>query len=422
MKTKTLFALTFAAVLAGPAAFAKTSINSLCYMRQDDSQKDIEGKNTQKEFELASTSKVITSFWSISALGAKYRFQTRLHVKDLGNDTYDVHVQGDKDPYFGQDMVYFLASELAKNGIKKIERLSFDENLEINWKVRDRKAQSADSFDPSNEMVRRILESSFVNDRLNAKAYAALAGQAKSLFGIDMAKNANLQVRRVEYEAAADFTASAGEKVYVLKSAPLYRLLKEMNLHSNNYVADMLFRKLGGPDRFREFINTKLQMDRDDVDFVNGSGDSVVTANGKLYNKASCDTMIRVLYAMQGELNRQGLDLKDVMSVAGADNSTLGGRYANFSNSLVAKTGSVDPAITLAGMVVTEKGEFLFAVLMRTDGKRDWTPARNQIREQVGKLVTQNGGPERFAYKSKSFLPFDQGSLLTIETTDLTNG
>lgn len=393
-------------------AGAKTSLNAMCYMKVDDATKSISGTDTEKEFELASTSKLVTSFWAVSKLGAKYRFTERLYITPVAADTYDVHIHGDMDPYFGQQMVYFLVSELNKNGIKKIENLTFDEDLKINWNVANKAYQSKRSYDPQPEDVRKVLESNLINDSFTASTYNAFRNQVKAQTGVSMASGASVSVRRVNFVSSRDYHPEANTKVLLLRSAPLYQYIKFMNLHSNNYMADMLFRKLGGADDFRRFMKTRLDLDESDIHFVNGSGDSVYSDNGKLYNKASCSTMIKVLLAMKDELGKQSLSLDHVMSVAGVDDSTLGGRYAGLKDSLIAKTGSVDPAITLAGMLSTEKGDLMFAVLMKTGGPADWTGARNQIRSRVGDLMKKFGGAKAFRYDAFSVLPVDKYSVL----------
>ncbi len=399
-------------------AYAKVALNAECYMKADSDNKDIQGTDFEKEFALASTSKVVTSFWAINKLGAKYRFTTRFHVTSVAADTYDVHIEGDADPYFGQQMMYFMISELNKQGIRKIENLTFDENFFINWNVAEKKAQSARSYTPQPDSVRHALESSLVTGKVNGANYKNLSQQVKAQAGITMVANPSLQIRRANFVRSSNFTATENTKTFALHSAPLYRYLKFMNLHSNNYMADMLFYKLGGREEFKKFAQTRLDIDDSDISFVNGSGDSVYEANTKLYNKASCATMVKVLYAMKGDLEKQGLGLQNMMSVAGTDNSTLGGRYAGLQNAVIAKTGSVDPAIALTGMISTGQGQLLFAVMMKTGGPADWTNARNQIRSRVSSLISSNGGTSKFKYTADSILPMDRNSGLAIEVAD----
>ncbi|MFP5518890.1 MAG: D-alanyl-D-alanine carboxypeptidase [Bdellovibrionia bacterium] len=415
--SKALYGVVILAALAPSMAAARVTINSQCYMNVDDSQKQIVGTATEKEFELASVSKMVTTFWAINKLGPNYRYQNKIHVTPLAGDTYDVHLEGDKDPYMGQEFIYFLVSELNKLGVTKIERLSFDENFDIFWSVRESKSQAARSFDPSIAQVATTLESVLMRNKFFPTQYQETRRLAKSKFNLEMLPSANVQIRKVEPLTKERFLNSKTNetKTFVMNSAPLHRYLKEMNLYSNNYVADLIFARLGGVDEFHKFIKSRLELDLSDIKFVNGSGDSEYAEHGKLYNKGSCSSLMKILFAMREDLAKHGLDLPDVMAVSGAENSTLGGRYAGLPNTVVAKTGSVNPAITLSGMIATEKGNLIFAVLMKTDGPADWTAARNKIRGEVNSIIAKNGGAAQVKYTPKTFLPFDSKSGLQLE-------
>jgi D-alanyl-D-alanine carboxypeptidase/D-alanyl-D-alanine-endopeptidase (penicillin-binding protein 4) len=109
------------------------------------------------------------------------------------------------------------------------------------------------------------------------------------------------------------------------------------------------------------------------------------------------------------------MSLKDVMAVSGADGGTLSPRFDSIRNSLVAKTGTVDPAVTLAGMLSTNQGEVYFGVFMDTESPADWNNARDQVRDKVMDLMQQFGGRRVFDYTAQSFLPFDSSSNVSFE-------
>lgn len=404
-----------ASSLGVESAFAKVSLNSQCYMNVAASTKSLVGTNVDREFELASVSKMVTTFWAINKLGPHFRFQTKIHVTPLAGDTVDLHIEGSRDPYFGQHMIYFLASELNKLGIKKVETLSFDENFKINWYVRERYAQAARSYDPSPNSVAKSLDSVLIRNVFHVPTYNAIRAEAEKAFNLSMIPSARISPRRIEYIPREQFERDRSQKAqtYVLKSAPLHRHLKEMNIYSNNYVADMIYSNLGGNEEFSKFIKNKMGFDSKDLFFINGSGDSEFTPSGKLYNKGSCSALVKVLLAMRKDLEKQGLKLQDVMAVSGTDaTATMGGRYADIPNTVIAKTGSVNPAITLSGMIATEKGDLVFAVLMKTGGPADWNMARTMIRTEVGKIIEKNGGASQISYTAQPYLPFDSQSIL----------
>ncbi|RYZ61688.1 MAG: hypothetical protein EOP09_19660, partial [Proteobacteria bacterium] len=215
------------------------------------------------------------------------------------------------------------------------------------------------------------------------------------------------------------YKPAANTQGFALRSSPLYRYVKEMNRVSNNHVADKIYDYLGGTSEFMKFLTDTMKLSQANLKFVNGSGNSVIvgtTASGteiKEYNKASCETIIRVMIELQNTLRAQNLDLKDVMAVSRSDESTLRPRYDGMTDSVIAKTGTVDPAISLAGMVSTAHGDVYFGYLYKTQGPADWNTAKDGIRNRVFDLIRKFGGRRATNYTPVAFLSFDQNSYFT---------
>lgn len=390
---------------------AKTSLNSACYMLDEGARSKIQGEHTNELFEIASVSKVVTSYWAIHQLGPQFRFSTRIFITPVGRDVFDVHIQGARDPFWGRQLTHFLFSELNRNGVREIRKLSFDENLGFRWLV------ISDNVETEVLTPQEIADSIARHIRALPSEYPRTRQEAANL-GMTLPKTLSLKAQAVEFVPAAAFRPTSGTKSFFVKSAPLYRYLKEMNTVSNNHVADRLFEILGGIQNFRNFMQSNLNLDDRDLVFVNGSGNSIAGANGgvKDYNRATCEAIIRVQYQMQSELHsKYGMSLKDVMSVSGADGGTLSPRFDSIRNSMVAKTGTVDPAVTLAGVLSTNQGEVYFGVFMNTNSPADWNNARDQVRDKVMDLIQQYGGRRTFEYTARSFLPFDNSSSVAFE-------
>lgn len=380
----------------------------MCYMLDNGGHTNIVGDDANKLFEIASVSKIVTSYWALRELGPQFRFGTRIYITPVARDLFDVHIQGSQDPFWGRQLTHFLFSELNKSGVREVRKLTFDENLGFRWGV------LTDNIDPQNPSSQEIADSIARHIRALANEYPRTRQEAAAV-GVVLPKNLSLRAHSVEFQSAADFRPASDTASFVLKSAPLFRYLKEMNIVSNNHVADRLFAVLGGVNRFRPFLQAALGMAERDVLFVNGSGNSIVGANGnKEYNQATCEAIVRIQYQMQSELrSHHGMGLKDVMAVSGADGGTLSPRYDSIPNSLVAKTGTVDPAVTLSGVLSTQQGEVYFGIFMDTTSPSDWNNARDQVRGKVLGLIQKFGGKKQFAYTSRAFLPFDNASVLT---------
>ncbi len=404
-------------ILLFSTAFARTSMNALCYL-PDRPQAQVQGVNLQDRFKLASVSKIVTSFWALDVLGPEYRFKTRIDVTLVGADEFDVHLSGGWDPYFGREMTHFLVSELSRMGIRKIRTLSFDEDFKVFWSVRERPSRNIEpSADDTALILRRKLK--FIGSEYNSTRM-----KARKL-GINMVQSPYLNISRIQFVKKTDHKYTDNTQHFLMRSAPLHSYVKEMNRNSNNYVADHLFDFLGGTEAFSQFIKKRLNLSSADIQFVNGSGDKVFAKDEsdrsvKTYNEASCEALIEIISATRGVLQKYKYDLMDIMAVSGVDpRTTLGDRYAGSqtAGAVVAKTGSVDPAITLAGMINTEQGPVYFGILYRTNGPSDWNNARNKIRRDVIQLMGKFGGKDTIdKYNTSTFLPFDIDSKFLADT------
>jgi D-alanyl-D-alanine carboxypeptidase len=380
-------------------------------MLEEGSRSKIQGEHINELFEIASVSKIVTSYWAVQQLGPHFRFGTRIFVTPVGRDVFDVHIQGAQDPFWGRQLTHFLFSELNRNGVREIRKLSFDENLSFRWLV------ISDNVEPESPTPQEIASSIARHIRALANEYPRTRQEAAAV-GMTLPKSLSLNAQAVEFMPAAAFRPSSDAKSFVVKSAPLYRYLKEMNTVSNNHVADKIFETLGGVQSFRGFVQTNLNMSDRDLVFINGSGNSIVVngSGAKDYNRATCEAILRVQRQMQAVLqSKYGMSLKDVMAVSGADGGTLSPRFDSIRNSMVAKTGTVDPAVTLSGVLSTVQGEVYFGVFMDTQSPADWNNARDQVRNKVMDLIQQFGGRRTFDYVAQSFLPFDRSSSVSFE-------
>lgn len=400
--------------LFSSSAFGKPAMNSMCYL-EDKPEAVVEGSNVQNMYEIASVSKIVTSFWAVSQLGPEYRFITKVYIDPSVNESVDVHLAGGWDPYFGREMTHFLFSELQRQGITKINTLTFDEDFSLFWSVREKPTWS---IDPTSRDIEIALKQKL---RSSSSEYTATRLQAKKM-GILLQPSLKIGIKNIKFLPRQEYNKTATTRTFELRSAPLHAYLKEMNRNSNNHVADHIFQFLGGSEPFQKFIKNKLNLDPDDIRLINGSGDSLYVLDEKnksqkLYNEASCESLVQIISAIRTELRKNNYDIQNIMAVSGVDpETTLGGRYSGnqMAGAVVAKTGSVDPAITLAGMITTEQGNVYFGILYKTRSPSDWNSARNKIRDNVIGLMNKFGGKNALEdYSATAFLPFDEKSNLS---------
>lgn len=420
IKMGILAALT-APVLLTSNAFAKVYVNSICQMKVASSAGKIEGDdNAQKKYPLASISKVITTLWAIEKLGVDYRHKTVLHLTPTANGSMDVHVEGSRDPIFGRNLSYFLISELNRMKITKIEKLTFDENFLLDWLAEESPRIGGvtpryETIEEQAAAVTKNLKESF-STAINRSMYNKLRDKATKA-KVFMLEKPTLDVRKISFLAKSQYKKDKYTGSVVLQSAPLRTILKRMNNQSNNYIADNLYWNLGGTAAFNAYANATLKADKNQIVFHNGSGNNEGTTSNPVYNEATCETMIKTLYTLNKSLEAKGYKLSDVLAVANKDSdSTVDNFGGNAAGAMVAKTGTVNKAKTLAGSISTKEGEFFFAILLHTDmdqSSSDRGVASQMIKNKISQMINSRSGPKEISYTEILALPFDQGSYLS---------
>jgi D-alanyl-D-alanine carboxypeptidase len=185
-----------------------------------------------------------------------------------------------------------------------------------------------------------------------------------------------------------------------------------MNRNSNNHAANQIFQHFGGGGRFRDFVQKKLDLTDKDIFFVNGSGAPLDPEH--YYNKATCSAMIKIMRDLRQTMKKNNGGMKDVAAVVGVDKSSTTSRmYLNSTTdkSVVAKTGTVSPNITLAGLMTTKAGEFFFMYNFATKGSEaDWRNARGKIGALLTKEIRSRGGGTAINYSLRNFSSVDAES------------
>lgn len=394
-----------------------------CYVALNDPD-NIKGENIDVRLPLASTSKLITSYRAIKEKTVNYKFQTVFYLNKVGDGLYDLHIQGSRDPYFGAERFHYAISELNKRGITKIRNLTFDQNFKFFWFVDDVDSNNSlaggfyiSALDPRPDTIKSQLKAY----RSLTQGYAETLAKAAKV-GVKMIPNPVFTVQSIEFQALEDFKYDSVKMVqsYVVNSPPLSNLLKEMNRNSNNHAANQIFEHFEAFGKFSDFIKKNLNLDKSSIVMHNGSGDRVDTAQGARYNEASCSSMLKILMDMHKTLLLQKSSLTKVATVIGTNQGTATGLYTSdkTSDAVVAKTGTVNPAVTLAGLASTEKGLVFFMFNVKTIGTaQSWGAGRSLIRQKLNKMMNQFDGKVRLKASAFSFISFDGQSFSDLKPT-----
>jgi hypothetical protein len=403
----------------------KTS--SFCYVNRD--SEVIEGQNIKQKVRIASVSKLFTTYYVLKSMGPQFRFKTHFY---FDTNRKDLYVFGSKDPFMGARALSYIVSELNRLGIKDVRNLYFDDKFavyfdveqsgplmwadtkmpgEVRYEGRSSAATKAD--------LRRFLMG-FKRLYPTVKAEAAAAG-------IKMMDSPRLTVKNIELIAAGSLTQKPSGIGYEYVSSPLINYVKSLNTHSNNYVADELIAASGGIDNMVQFLSQDLGFTNDDFEFYTGSGlwknvprvqgsDRTRTANSK-DNLASCETVMNVLFSLERLLKKYNMEMADALMVASEDRGSLTlykvYRSEELSDSVIAKTGTLNSAATLAGEISAKSGDYLFGIFFQTRDRTATSKATvyrdllvRQLMENVGK------GKDPIEYKPLLFSPFDKNSSL----------
>lgn len=410
-------ALTLSLILGLSTSAQAAKMAAFCTWK-DDGSSSIKGENISKRLPIASVSKVMTAWWGLTAKGEDYRFQTRIHATPAGEGLYDLHLEGSRDPYFGKESLHFMISELNRHQITKINRLTFDPNFKFYWNVTSNDVAvghyTTASPKPTTVKAQLMAAGGLL------KGYQQTRESAKAK-GVTLVANPSFQVKTIEPIELGEFQRQIETRTLFMKSSPILALAKEMNRNSNNHAANQIFEHLGGASAFHSFAQERLNLERTAIRFVNGSGDRADLESGATYNEATCEATLKILKDLRSTLKKSNKDLQHVMAVAGGDtNSTTHKLYNNdmTDEALIGKTGTVNPSITLAGIVHSNSGDYYFMYNVGTKGtSADWRTARALIREKVTGLIRSLKGSDPIDYNRVSFLSFDGDSDLIMHVT-----
>ncbi len=393
--------------------------HSFCY--SDSSNNEIQGTNVDEKVRLASVSKLVTSLWAISVYGPMYRFQTIFYYDSTKKS---LHIEGSRDPFMGRRRMQMIISELNNRGIFELDTITFSKNFTFYPDIEESWAHSttiAAEGPISKNQITEDLMAFFNTNKWSTNAWKFYKGNSSDAaeWGVPMRSQISMSTKQVEFASTTPDLKNA--IAYVSSSPPLYRYLKEMNKYSLNYPADEIFRGLGGKKHFVNFWQNYLKFDINKIQMTTGSGLPYFDGDTRLDNWITCRATLEVVGALEAAIQKrsadQGVSLKlsDVILVGGVDPGTLGATYRseNIRGSVLAKTGTLNTAVTLAGLLETKKGEVYFGIFFQPPSSAYINSLRRLRDKWVVNLIRGFGGSAPESYKPRSFFSMDKNALLT---------
>ncbi len=378
-----------------------SSMQSYCYTNE---RGELEGINTNLKVRLASVSKLVTSLWAIDSLGPDYRYETKLFIKGS-----HLHIQGSWDPFFGNEKVFFLISQLNDLGYEKFDKVTYDKNLII--------FPGAQFYTGEHPAVGPITTGTHLKTYLNTVKWGQVfKDEYKRIQGLTKRFPSETRIREAVSFSVGEiknvdinpFKDDSSVKVLTLSSPELKDYLKETNVKSNNYSSHMIFRGLGGDQKLQEYLSNTLGLKNDKIRLYTGSGLPLVTNGVRNDNFANCEIITKVVETLKEISERKGSTLNAIMAVPGADQGTFRRRLngSDTANSFMAKTGTLMHTSTLAGALSTKTGISFFGVFNQTS---DIAGAKSLQDQMVFTLLKERGGVSKFPYKPEPFYTVDAG-------------
>lgn len=355
-------------VAARALLFKNDARVSYCEILNNDSKTYSGFRDTSLE-PLASLSKVITTTWAAEVLGAEYRFENEWHLKPvLGSDgQFDAYLKTNYDPIINIEKLLYFLSELHALGVKSIRQMVIDETTRVYISVLSQPHLELKSTPVTSDETKDN-----INLILNSKNWATRTVRAREKLMAWAAKNnksvivpSTFTVEQIVIKNSGQMNVNSYPIHKVLKSAPLYKYLKNMNVNSNNYLADALFESLGGAKAFASFQQAKLKLDRKDLIIFTGSGLADHTSGQRQDNLGSCFGMLTVLSYLRQLTAKAQVNLGHILLNPTTDKNGTFETVSEYKNSVVLKTGRLfdNPALNLTGFVATDQGLVSFVFL-----------------------------------------------------------
>jgi D-alanyl-D-alanine carboxypeptidase/D-alanyl-D-alanine-endopeptidase (penicillin-binding protein 4) len=334
-------------------------------------------------FNPASNVKIATSYAVLKTFGPAYRFPTNIWTDgsidpSTGILTGNIYVSG-RDPVFGYEQAIELAHELNRLGIRSVQGdLIVTDNFTMNYSASVQR--SAESLFATLDNSKR--PAAAVRDWTNFVANSGRAGYYNTVPSVMFTGKAYVQPM-----------PSTLNLLFSHESAQMRDIVKAMMCFSNNFLSDRLGDMIGGPFAVARIV--QQDTGATPAEFY------IQTSSGLGINRVTPAAMMKLLRAFRAELARNRMTFTDIMPVAGLDDGTLEGRFANdySRGSVVGKTGTLgqtDGGVSaLAGEISTRGGRFLFVIFNQRGRVNGFRAFQNNY---ISLIQGEFGGPVSLGY------------------------
>lgn len=307
----------------------------------------------------ASLTKIATSLVSLKTWGPDHQFDTLVSATGpIQNGVLqgDLVIAGGNDPMFVWEEAIALGNTLNKMGIKQVKgNLVITGNFMMN-------------FQPN-----PIVAGQTLKQALNYTTWSRPANYVYSIMPKGTPKPQVVIAGTVKLDPQIN-----SQQTVLLRhrSLPLKQLIKEMNVFSNNEMAQMLADSVGGTQVVQLTAAQLARVPQSEIQLINGSG---LGPENRISPRAVC----AMLMALQREALFHQLTLSDLLLISGFDRrGTIHGRH--MPSATVFKTGTLRDVSSLAGVIPTrDRGLVWFAILNRGNNVSGFRAGQDQFLQRL---------------------------------------
>ena len=414
MRRAVAILLALAGLLAGAAPAAALSESSLkktiaremakgpaasgAYVRDMDTGAELYALRENAVRIPASVEKLFTTSTALLRLGASATLTTRavtapdVVVDPDGILRGDLVLVGGGDPFFGDEEAAKLAAAIRAAGIRRIEGSVVGDETAFDA----RRSGCCAGYDPDLGGVLSAL--AYDRGIFRGRARLDAARFAAARFAAQL-KAAGVTATG---KSAAGAAPDGAKTVSFVASMPVGELARYINVPSNNFAAEMLFRELGARYRDGGSLAAGADVVRDTLDDF-GVRPKIVDGSGlSRSNRATPREVVRLLERMHNQDVAQTFrDSLAVAGVSGTVKARMGGTAA--AGRCNVKTGTLRLVSALAGYCLTAEGRDIGFALMFNKANVAAAKAReNRIAVAIARLA---GAPSEAAAQGGGVLP-----------------
>jgi serine-type D-Ala-D-Ala carboxypeptidase/endopeptidase (penicillin-binding protein 4) len=306
----------------------------------------------------ASLTKIATTLAVVGKLGIDRQFITRVFYTGSIQEGIlegDLIVEGNRDPFFVWEEAIALSNSLNQLGIREVKgNLLVNQQFYMNYQT-----EPLASGKLLQQGLQSFLWSSEIKQQFQAlpikipRPQLTIKGEVKLINKIPPSAQLLLEHQ----------------------SLPLVEILKQMNIYSNNEMAQMLADIVGGASEVARYAIKITGVSTPEIQLINGSGLGIE-------NRISPRAVAKMLMAVDHLLQPHHLGASDLFPVAGRDKiGTMKNRQ--IPDGIAIKTGTLNEVSALAGIIpLNGDRKIWFAVI-----NSGWQV--EQFRQQQDKLLQQ---------------------------------